>query len=88
MNKIVSVIRIAILAVIFTFAVIFLFGEEQGDSMFTFFQTIIDKALAIGAFWFGAKLYKHWCRIDPWLKAYEKMCDEVIEAPNPMNTED
>lgn len=81
MNKRISVIRIAILFVLFTAAMLFLFGQEPEDSFF--FRIIVDKALAFGLFYYVGKLYKRWSKVDPWLKAYDKMCDEVMDKPNP-----
>jgi len=88
MNKTISIIRIAILLVISTFAFIFLFGEEQGDDASALLRILVDKALAFAAFWYVGKLYKRWSKVDPWLMAYDKMCDEVLDKPNPMRIED
>lgn len=88
MNKSISIIRIAVLCALLTFGMIFLFGQEQGDSAWTLFQILIDKALALAAFWYIGKLYKHWSKLDPWLIAYGKMCDEVMDTPNPLCKED
>jgi len=86
MNKIISIIRIAILMVISSFAFIFLFGEESEDC--SILQILVDKALAFAAFWYVGKLYKRWSKIDTWLMAYDKMCDDVMDKPNPMHIED
>lgn len=86
MNKIISIIRIAILLVISSFAFIFLFGEESEDC--SILQILVDKALAFAAFWYVGKLYKRWSKVDPWLMAYDKMCDDVMDKPNPMYIED
>lgn len=83
MNKTISIIRIAILLALGMFAMVFLFGQEQDDSAWTLFQILIDKALALAAFWYMVRLYKRWSKIDLWLMAYNKMCDEVMETPNP-----
>lgn len=84
MNKTISIIRIAILFVFGFFAMIFLFGEEQDESVFDFcLHVLVDKALAIAMCYYIARLYKRWSKVDPWLKAYDKMCDEVIDNPNP-----
>lgn len=88
MNKTISIIRIIILFVLFSFATLFLLGEEQGDGAWVILQMLIDKGLALAAFWYGGKLYKRWSKIDPWLKAYDKKCDEVMKAPNPCCIED
>lgn len=79
MNKTISVVRIAILFVLFATAMLLLFGEEEGV-----LRLIVDKAFAFGLFYYLGKLYKRWSKTDPWLKAYDKMCDEVMDAPNPM----
>jgi hypothetical protein len=88
MKKFVSIIRIAILFVVFTFAIVLILGEETGNGMFGFFQIIIDKALGLAAFWLFVKLYKHWHNIDPWLMAYEKFCSEIKDAHSQLNVED
>lgn len=44
---------------------------------------LINKSLGIGLCVYIGRLYKRWSRVDPWLKAYDKMCDEVMENPNP-----
>lgn len=84
MNKTISIIRIAILCVLGAFAMIFLFGEEQDEATFDFLlHVLVDKALAIAMFYYVGRLYKRWSKVDPWLKAYDKMCDEVMDNPNP-----
>lgn len=84
MNKTISIIRIAIISVLFALGMIFLFGEEQNENLFAFlFHVVVDKALAFVIFFYIGRLYKRWCKIDPWFKAYDKMCDEVMDAPNP-----
>lgn len=44
---------------------------------------LIDKGLGIGLCFYIGRLYKRWSKVDPWLKAYDKMCDEVMDKPNP-----
>lgn len=84
MNKSISIIRIAILLSIGMFGMIFLFGQEQSDSTWTLFQILIDKALALAALGYMVKLYKRWSKIDPIIAKYDKMCEEVMEEPNPL----
>ncbi len=84
MNKLISIIRIVTLAVIGMLAMIFLFGAPGNANLadwLTYF--IIDKAIACGAIVLFIQLYKHWSKVDPWLIAYNKMCDEVLDKPNP-----
>lgn len=84
MNKTISVIRIAILFILSGLAFIFIFGEEQDENVWAFFfHVIVDKGLGIGLCFYIGRLYKRWSKVDPWLKAYEKMCDEVMDNPNP-----
>lgn len=81
MNKTISVIRIAILFILSGLAFIFIFGEEQDENVWAFFfHVIVDKCLGIGLCFYIGRLYKRWSKVDPWLKAYDKMCDE--DNPN------
>lgn len=85
MNKTISIIRIAILFALGMVASLFIFGEEQDENLLTWtFHFIVDKAVGFGTMFLIARLYKRWCKVDPWFMAYEKMCDEVMEKPNPM----
>lgn len=84
MNKTISVIRIAILFILSGLAFIFIFGEEQDENVWAFFfHVIVDKGLGIGLCFYIGRLYKRWSKVDPWLKAYDKMCDEAMDNPNP-----
>lgn len=84
MNKTISIIRIAILVVVGCLAILFLFGEEQDENVLAFlFHAIVDKTLGIALFFLGGRLYKRWSKVDPWIKAYDKMIDEVMDKPNP-----
>ncbi len=84
MNKTISVIRIAILFILSSLAFIFILGEEQDESLSAFFlHVIVDKGLGIGLCFYIGRLYKRWSKVDTWLKAYDKMCDEVMDNPNP-----
>lgn len=85
MNKTISIIRIAILFVLSGIAMIFLFGEEQDANLATWmFRFLVDKAFAFVLIFNIARLYKRWSKIDPWFIAYEKKCNEAMDAPNPM----
>lgn len=84
MNKTISLIRIAILLVIGSIAIVFIFCEEQDETIFDFlFHVLVDKLLGIGLIIYTGCLYKRWRKVDPWLKAYEKMIDDVMDKPNP-----
>lgn len=43
MNKLISIIRIAILVVVCCFAILFLFGEEQDENVLTKLNEVMDK---------------------------------------------
>lgn len=89
MNKTISIIRIAILFALGMVAFLLIFGEEQDENLLTWtFRFIVDKAFGIGTIFIIARLYKRWSKIDPWLIAYDKMCEEVMEKPNPMCIKD
>lgn len=84
MNKTISVIRLAILFILSGLAFIFIFGEEQDENLSAFFlHVIVDKGLGIALCFCIARLYKRWSKVDPWLKACDKMCDEIMDNPNP-----
>lgn len=84
MNKTISIIRIAILLALGMFAILFIFGEEQNANLLTWMlRVIVDKALGFGAVILITRLYKRWSKVDPWFIAYDKMCDEVMDKPNP-----
>lgn len=84
MNKTISVIRIAMLFILSGLAFMLIFGEEQDEALSSFiFNVIVDKGMGIGLCFIVGLLYRGWSRVDPWLKAYDKMCDEVMDNPNP-----
>lgn len=84
MNKTISVIRIAILFILSGLAFIFIFGEEQDENVWAFFfHVIVDKGLGIGLCFYIGRLYKRWSKIDPWIMACDKLCDDIMDNPNP-----
>ncbi|MCM1318781.1 MAG: hypothetical protein NC217_00130 [Muribaculaceae bacterium] len=85
MNKTTSIIRIVILVALFSFSALFLLGEEPENC--SILRIVIDKALAFAALRYMGKLYKRWSKVDPWLIAFEKSCDDENEAPNPCHIE-
>ena len=89
MNKTISFIRIAILFVLGMVAILLIFGEEQDANLLTWtFRFIVDKAVGFGTMFLIVRLYKRWSKVDPWLITYDKMCEEVMEKPNPMYIKD
>lgn len=89
MNKTISIIRIAILFSLCMVAFFLILGEEQDANLLHWIlRFIADKAIGIGSIFLIARLYTRWSKVDPWLMAYEKMCNEVMEKPNPMCIKD
>lgn len=83
MNKTISAIRIVILLSLGILAIWMVFGEEQDrETSAWVIQFFIDKTLGLGLFYIISLLYRRWSRTDPWLKAYNRMCDEVIDSPD------
>lgn len=81
MNKTISIIRIAILFVLGTLAIIFFFGEEQDEAIMPLLlHMAVDKSLAFAMFYSIGTLYKRWCKVDPIIMACDKMCNEVMEG--------
>lgn len=78
MKKAISILRIAILALMDSVGVLFLLGEEQDEAPFTFFlHFLFDKVFAfamLAAMWV---LFWRWCKTDNWLKAINEWCEEI-----------
>ena len=84
MNKKSSIIRISILFILSSFAMLFICGEEMDENLFAWtVHFFIDKALGISTCFVVAKLYKRWSKIDPWIMACYKLCDDIMDNPNP-----
>lgn len=76
MNKKISIIRISILFILCSFAMLFICAEEMDESLFAWtIHFFIDKALGIAACFVVAGLYKRWSKTDPWIMAFDKLCD-------------
>lgn len=83
MNKAISIIRIVILLSLGMLAIWMVFGEEQDrETSAWVIRFFIDKALGLGLCLIISLLYRRWSKVDPWLKAYNRMCDEVIDCPD------
>ena len=78
MNKIISVLRILVLLTLCTAAIIGIFGDADGE-----LQWWSAKLTGIAAAVIAARLYIHWAKDDRWLRSYARICDEIIDAPNP-----
>lgn len=76
MNKAVSILRILVLLVLLSVAFLLLLGEEKDEGLTAFiFHFIIDKGLAFLAGYATYRLYKRWSKVDPWIMAYDQMCE-------------
>lgn len=83
MNKTISLIRIAILCTLACLSMLFIFGEEQDENLTLFcLHVLFDKAIGIGLGYILYRLYNRWSKTDPWLIAYDKMCDEDLGKPS------
>lgn len=61
MNKTISIIRAAVLLILFGLAMILLFGEEQdAESSAFLLHVLIDKSLAIALFYICGRLLRRW----------------------------
>ncbi|MBD5200754.1 MAG: hypothetical protein HDS85_01720 [Bacteroidales bacterium] len=73
MNKLVSIIRVAIVLVLSSFGFFFLLGEELDENLSDWMlHFLIDKTLAFLAILVVVRLYKQWRKTDPWFIAYEE----------------
>ena len=85
MNKLASIIRVAVVLALSSFALLFLFGEEVDENLMAWMlHFLFDKGLALIAIMIVARLYKRWSKTDPWFIAYEAWCKQAEDAPNPM----
>ena len=75
MNKLTSIIRLAVILALFSVAMLLLVCEEGAAPQAWALRFIIDKALAIGAMLIVARLYSRWSKTDPLFIAYNRMCD-------------
>lgn len=81
MEKSISIIRIAILLSLGVIGFLFFFGEEEDPTPFAFFiHVIIDKAFACLCLYKACKLYARWRKSDPWIMAYDKWNNKVMEG--------
>ncbi|MEE1385040.1 MAG: hypothetical protein U0K29_03255 [Prevotella sp.] len=85
MKKTISILRIAILALMGCVGTLFLFGEEQDEKLLSFIlHFLFDKLFAIVLLALMFILFAHWRKTDHMLKAIDKWCDDADKAPNPM----
>lgn len=86
MNKLVSIIRVAVILALGLFGFLFLLAEELDENLSAWItHFIIDKALAFIAILVVVRLYKRWSKTDAWFIAYDEWCRKDEDAPNPMS---
>lgn len=77
MKKAISILRIAILALMGSVGVLFLLGEEQDEEILPFIlHFLFDKLFAIFMIAFMLYLAIRWSEKDEWLQAIDKWCEE------------
>ena len=77
MKKTISILRIAILAIMGCIGALFLFGEEQETEIIPFIlHLLFDKLFAIAMIAATLYLAIRWSEKDEWLQAIDKWCDE------------
>lgn len=77
MKKAISILRIATLAIMGCVGTLFLFGEEQDDTILSFcLHFLFDKVLAFALLAAMFMLFAHWSKTDHWLKTLDKWCEE------------
>lgn len=75
MKKVISILRIAILALMGSVGTLFLFGEEQDDTIISFcLHFLFDKVFAIAMLAAMIYLAARWIDKDEWLKAIVDWC--------------
>lgn len=92
MKKAISIIRICILFTVGCIAILFIFGEEQNESILGFiFHFVIDKLVGIVLLVLTFMLYEHWSRHDRWIHHAAHWLDEIVcdeEKPQPITKEE
>lgn len=78
MKKAISILRIAILALMGSVGVLFLLGEEQDETVLSF-SCISSSTRCFGLAMLAAMcvLFWRWCKTDNWLKAINEWCEEI-----------
>jgi hypothetical protein len=75
MKKAISIFRIAILALMGSVGVLFLLGEEQDETVLSFFlHFLFDKVFGLAMLAAMVYLAARWIDKDKWLKAIVEWC--------------
>lgn len=81
MNKTLSAIRIAILAILTTTAAVCILSEplDTYDMPRWLLAFIASKAIGAAALIAVIRIYPHWCRSDRFIAAFDRWCSRGIE---------
>lgn len=82
MKTITSITHIIILAALAFIAFFGLFSIPSDNSATWSLDFYISKAIGFAAAYLTFKACGHWSQSDPWLKAYDKMCKDVMDESN------
>ncbi len=86
MKKTISIIRIATLLAICAAALVFIFCEDQDEDFAAcLLHFCLNKTFGVIAFILVCLLSSRWDKSDPWIKAYDQMCDDTTDNPNPLS---
>lgn len=87
MKKAISVIRICILFTVGSIAILFIFGEEQNESILGFlFHFLIDKLVGVVLLGLTFMLYEHWSHCDRWIQIAAHWLDHLASEDEPQPT--
>lgn len=79
-----NIAQIAALMAIAAVAFLGLMADPTDDNPMWFLTFIATKAIAVAEAYAVYKLEARWRPGNKWLTAYDKSCNEALEAPNPM----
>lgn len=79
-------IQIAALLAMSGIAIIALFWVPMDVSGWWWGKLLLSKVVAGVMFIASGHYYEKWKQTNQWLNAYDRNCDEVLNVPNPMQT--
>lgn len=79
-----NAMQIAALACISGIAIISMVWTPSEEAGWWLIQLLLSKAVSAALFVAFASLYLKWRRTNAWLAAYDRDCEEVLNAPNPL----
>lgn len=79
-----SIIRITLIVAAASVGTLGLMAVPYDDSPTWFTDFFLSKAIAAAGWYAAWLLYAKWSKVDKWLEAYDKSCEEALNAPNPL----